>query len=199
MRVRATALRDGAFLLAAAGFVAVLGTHLIDFGTDHLHAQVFDAGSDSSWSHRLVAASLAAATAVAVLGLVRSQRARGLWATAVAILSFLAIDEISSLHTHVDDLTWGKALYAPLLVVLAVCVWRLAGRGDRGLVVRVGLAMLVVSFGIHVFGPHVVHALGWGADSWAYQVKVGLKQGTELAGWLLLLVGLWRLALNRQP
>jgi hypothetical protein len=36
----------------------------------------------------------------------------------------------------------------------------------------------------------VVQALGWGTGSWAYQVKVGLKQGTELAGWLLILLGL---------
>jgi hypothetical protein len=45
---------------------------------------------------------------------------------------------------------------------------------------------------VHVLGPHVVQALGWGTDSWAYQVEVGLKEGMELAGWLLLVFALWR-------
>ncbi len=56
--------------------------------------------------------------------------------------------------------------------------------------------MLLASLAIHVLGPSAVRALGWGPDSWAYQVKVGLKEGSELAGWVLLLPPLARLALE---
>ena len=53
---------------------------------------------------------------------------------------------------------------------------------------------LIISYAIHVFGVQAVEALGWGIESLAYQLKVGVKQGTELAGWLLLVLALWRLA-----
>jgi hypothetical protein len=187
-----------AFLVAALGLASVVVTHLVNFGTDHLRVQALDAGLDSSWSHRVDAAALAAGTVVALVGTSRSQAHRMPWGLTAAILGFLAIDEISTLHTRVDAVSWGKALYAPLLVVLAVCVWRLSDRTDQALIVRGGLLMLVVSFGIHVFGLHVVHLLGWSSSSWAYQVKVALKQGTELAGWVLLLIGLWGLASKRR-
>jgi uncharacterized membrane protein YfcA len=188
------------FVAAAVGFVAVLVTHLIDFGSENLSVRLLDANSDTSWSHRLITATLVAVTAVAVVGAWRSRRQRGLWTIAAAILAFLAVDELSNLHTQVDQLAWGKALYGPLLLILGVCIWRLAGpwrpadaKAERW-ELRVGIAVLFISFGIHVLGPHIVHALGYGTDSWPYQVKVALKQGTELAGWLLVLIGLWRLA-----
>jgi hypothetical protein len=187
----------GAFTIAGAGFVAVVATHLIDFGTDQLRAGMFNADSDASWSHLLVAAILVAATAAAAVGAWRATDQRRLWTGALAVLAFLAIDEVTPLHKHVDNVSWGKALYAPILLILGVCVWRLSARTSQQKILRVGLATLVISFAIHVFGVHVVNALGWGTGSWAYQVKVALKEGSELAGWFLVLVGLWRLALSR--
>jgi hypothetical protein len=171
-------------------------THLIDFGTEHLRIQLLDANSGSSWSHRLVAATLVAVTAASVRGAWRSAAHRRLWGVTAAILGFLALDEISSLHAHVDQINWGKTLYAPILLILGVCVWRLADGSDQRARLLAGSATLMVSFAIHVFGLHFVQALGWGTVSWAYQVKVGLKQGTELAGWLIVAIGLWRLVLS---
>ena len=57
----------------------------------------------------------------------------------------------------------------------------------------VALGALALSYVVHIFGPHVVAEFGWGTDSWAFQAKVGLKEGTELAGWLLMVVALWRI------
>jgi hypothetical protein len=183
----------GAFVLALVGFTAVLITHLIDFGSNNLSIRLFNADSDASWSHVLIAAIIVVATAAAAVGAWRSQTQRGWWGAATAILGFIAIDEISSLHTRIDSMSWGKALYAPILLALCVCLWRLSAGRRASFVLRAGLLTLVISFAIHVFGPHVVSALGWGYDSWAYQVKVALKQGTELAGWLLVVWGLCRL------
>jgi hypothetical protein len=196
---RGLAIRGGPFVLAGVAVAAVVVTHLVNFGADDLRIRLFDANSDSSWSHLMVAGTLVAATGVGLIGAWRSQRQRSLWSAVAGILGFLSIDEISSLHAQIDQMSWGKVLYAPILLALCVCVWRLSDGGERSVVVRAGLATLLVSFGIHVFGPHVVHALGWGTDSWAYQAKVALKQGTELAGWLLVLWGLWRLVLSRPP
>jgi hypothetical protein len=185
-----------AVAVAGAVFVAVLVTHLVDFGADSLHVSLFNADSDGSWSHVLSATTLAALALTALVGLVRGAQQRALWAAAVAILGFLAVAEISSLHARIDAMSWGKLVYAPALLVLCLCVWRLSSVPSRSAVVRAGLATLLVSFAIHVLGPHILSALGFGTNSWAYQIKVGLKQASELSGWLLLLFGLMRLVVT---
>jgi hypothetical protein len=90
-------------------------------------------------------------------------------------------------------------VYAPLLGVLMVSLAVLARGSDQQRLVLGALALLLASLAIHVLGPHVVRALGWGPDSWAYQIKVGLKEGSELAGWVLLLPPLAKLALDPRP
>jgi hypothetical protein len=182
------------FAVAGAGLAAVVITHLVNFGADDLRIPLLNANSSSSWSHLVVVATLIAAMALAVIDAIRDDGRGGLWLIATAILTFLSVDEISPLHTHVDQMSWGKALYAPILVALCACLWRLSAGRPQRVLVRAGIVTLVISFAIHVFGPHVLTALGLGASSWAYQVKVALKEGTELAGWLLVLAGLWRLA-----
>jgi len=194
---RRSATHGGPFVLAGAALCAVLVTHLVDFGSDHLRVRVLDAGSDSSWSHVVIAIALLAATAIGLIGIRRFATQRREWIAATAVFAFLSISELSSLQSRIDEMSWGKLVYAPILLVLCLCLWRLSDRKGQRLVVRAGIATLLVSFGIHVFGPHIVHALGWGTDSWAYQIKVGLKQGTELAGWLLVVWGLWRVARGR--
>lgn len=181
-------------LLAGAVVVAVLVTNLIDFGADHLRVRLLDANTDTSWSHRATAAALAAGAAVALLRAVRSNPRRAWWAATAGILVFLFVVEISPVHVQVDRLSYGKLVYAPLLVGLVVCVWRLANSSSHASLMLAGLAALFVSYTIHLFGMPVMHALGWGSESWGYQARAGLKEGAELAGWLLVVLTLWRLA-----
>jgi hypothetical protein len=94
----------------------------------------------------------------------------------------------------VDRLANGKLVYAPLLVVLVVCVWRLLGSSDHAALMFTGLVALFVSYTIHILGMAVMHGLGWASDSWGFQVRAALKEGMELAGWLLVVAALWRLA-----
>ena len=192
------AASSGPWLFAALAMAAVSSTNLIDFGVEHLRNQIFDASSALSWSHHADAAALAVGAVVSLLGAWRSAGQRRLWAPLATILALLFLSEVSSLHAHVDQLSYGKLLYAPVLMILVMCVWRLATCTDQVIVFRAALATLFVSYVMHSFGPHVVHALGWGTDSWAYQVKVGLKEGTELAGLVLALSALCRLA-SRLP
>lgn len=106
--------------------------------------------------------------------------------------------EVSPAHVEVDRLSWGKLIYLPLLVGLAASVGHLAKRFGQNRLMWIALGALAASYAVHVFGPQVVERFGWGTDSWAYQVKVGLKEGSELAGWLLLVIALWRMG-QRPP
>jgi hypothetical protein len=197
-RIRA-ARRDRTFpvlagAIAATALVAVLVTHLVDFGADNLRVGLFNANTDASWSHLLTAAVLVAASGLGLVAFRRTAEERTTWLLTTVVLAFLAIDEISPLHTKVDAMSWGKLVYAPVLIVLCVCLWRLSQRRTDGVLVRAGVLTLIVSFAIHVLGPHIVHALGWSSAGWAYQTKVALKAGSEVAGWLLVLFGLRQLA-----
>ena len=196
-KTRELVVRAAPAFLATSAFVTVMVTHLVDFGADDLRVRVLNANSDSSWSHVLIAAVLVVATAVGVIGARRAQRQRVLWTISAAILGLLSISELSSLHAKIDQMSWGKLVYAPILLALVVCLWRVSDGSRFRLLVRAGLGTLVLSFAIHVLGPHVVHVLGYGYSSWAYQIKVGLKQATELAGWLLLVLGVIGLIFTR--
>jgi hypothetical protein len=180
-----------ALALSATAFAAVVATSFFGFA-EHLNVALLDANSGSSWSHGVVDALLVGAAAAGVIGVWRSPRKKRLWIVAAVIFLLLAIDELSPLHVHVDQLIWGKMLYAPILLVLSLCLWRLAAGTGQSAAIYVGLAMLLVSFAFHVFGPLVESALGWSSNSWGYQVKGVLKQGTELAGWLLVVPALWQ-------
>ena len=190
-------IRCAPFVLAGIAFAAVIVTHLVNFGADDLRAQLLDANSDASWSHLLIAGTLAVATGICLLGARRPREQTHAWIAVTGILAFISFDEISSLHSTIDQMSWGKLVYTPILLALCLCLWKISARSARNIELRAGLVTLLISFGIHVFGPHIVHVLGYGTSSWLYQTKVALKQGTELAGWLLVVMGLSRIALSR--
>jgi hypothetical protein len=178
-------------LLATAVAGTVIVTNLIDFEADGLRIRLLDADLGSSLSHRATAAALLAGGALALLRARRAGGRRAWWGATAAALIILFVAEVSPAHVDVDRLSYGKLIYVPLLACLVVCVRRLVDGSDQGTVMWVGLATLAGSYAVHVLGPQVVQTLGWGTDSWAYQLKVGLKEGAELAGWLLLVLALW--------
>ncbi len=179
--------------LAGCLALAVVATSLIDFAAD-LRIGLLDANRGSSWSHRLTAVILAASGVLALASVAAPTARRAWWSAAAAVLTVLFIVEISPVHVEVDRLRYGKLVYTPLLAVLVACLWRLTrGSGPRTLM-WVGLAALTASYAVHLFGLDVVEGLGFRRGSWPDQVKAGIKEATELAGWLLLLLTLWRLA-----
>jgi len=199
IRVKPAAVSREGHLLAASRRVwaalglilaAVLATHLIDFGVYNLKIGLLNATSDSSWSHLLTSCLLVGATVLTIVAARQATRERGLWTTAAVLFAFLAVDEISPLHAQVDEMAWGKLLYVPLLLALCASLWSLSVDEGRFGLIRIGLVTLIASYGIHVLGPHVLSALGLGSETWAYQTKVGVKAGTELAGWTLVVCGL---------
>ncbi|MBV8989209.1 MAG: hypothetical protein JO372_11695, partial [Solirubrobacterales bacterium] len=171
----------------------MISTNLLDFGADRLQIAVLNANVGSSWSHRATAAALAAGALLTLVRALRSSSLRAWWSGTAVILGLLFVAEASPLHVQVDRASFGKLIYAPLLAGLVVCLWRLAGASNQKRLMRVGLGALFLSYAIHIFGMAIMHALSWGPDSWGYQTRAALKEGTELSGWLLVVLALWRL------
>jgi multisubunit Na+/H+ antiporter MnhG subunit len=184
------------FLIAAAAGVLVIVTSVLDFAADG-DLRIFDAESQWSWSHVLATAAFAGGAVVALRQSRREEdpTRRHLWLAASVLFCLLLVDNVTRLHTHTK--LW-PLLYAPILIGLSTAIWRLSRETREAGVVAAGLVALFVSVTFHIVGPWVVHALGRGKGSWAYEIKASLKESTELAGWMLVVPGLWRLHRGRQ-
>jgi len=64
--------------------------------------------------------------------------------------------------------------------------------------IGVGLLLLVFSFSLHLYGKRLLLDLGLSDTTGpTYQIKAVVKHATEVAGWLLITLGLLRLSLAR--
>jgi hypothetical protein len=174
---------------AAAALLAVVITNQVDLGVASLHIGILNANWEFSWSHDADTVMLALGFIATVLGARNHASRRLLWIVTAVILGVFFADEVSPLHAEIGAHTGGKLLYTPLLLGLMMGVWLLAADSEQRGVVLAGLATLIVSFGMHVFGLHVLRQLGY--LNWFYQAGVGVKEGTELAGLFLLAHALW--------
>ncbi len=157
----------------------------------HLDYRLLNANLSVSWSHVVDAGALAVGAAVCLTGARRRPQQRATWIATAAVLALLFADEVSGLHAQIDAHRYGKLLYAPILVILVSCVWRLTRPTAYFAVAQASAALLLVSYVIHVLDPHkIARALGWRVGGWAFQSVVALKEGTELAGVLLALSAL---------
>jgi hypothetical protein len=107
-----------------------------------------------------------------------------------ALLTFLAADKTFRLHDHVPH--W-LVLYLPLLGAAFGCLVvvgrRLSPRCLRLIVA--GLALLAGSFLVHLCGEWFLSAVGASPSTgWPVQVKAAVKHGSEVAGWLVIALGL---------
>jgi hypothetical protein len=191
------ALRGSGCAFALAGFamLAVIATNQIDWSADRLGIKIINANLGFSWSHDLDKLILASSVVAALGGALRPGRHQRLWATTAFILGLFLIDELSTLHAEIGGLHFGvgKLMYAPILLVLVICVWLLAAATKERFVVAVGVLVLSVCFGMHVVGMRILRHL-FGYLSSPYQLGVGIKEGSECAGFLLVVPALWRLS-----
>jgi hypothetical protein len=187
------------FLAAASALAAVITTNLIDLGVDTLGYRLLDANFRFSWSHDLDTVLLGAGMLTAMRGgrHCGEDADRRWWYGLAIILGVFFLDEVSPLHAAIGSIPFGKLLYSPILLALVACLWRLARQTDEWVLVGVGLTTLLISFGMHVVGLHFLLRLGY--YSGTYQSGVGIKEGTELAGLLLVIVGLRRVATSDPP
>jgi uncharacterized membrane protein YoaK (UPF0700 family) len=181
--------------LAVIAFVAVIATNLLDLGVYDLGVRMLDANWEHSWSHDLDTLALAVGVVVTAVGARRDRRQRALWVATSVILALLFLDEASPLHAEIGHIS--KLLYAPVLCALVICLWRLSNGTPEWSTAVLGLAMLFISFAMHVVGLTLLRPLGY--LSWPYQFGVGIKEGAALAGWLLVTFALWKLARSPRP
>jgi hypothetical protein len=182
--------------VAAIVAATVVATNLVDFELDTPRIALLNANDQASWSHIATAAALAIAAVITILTAIRAGQRRTLWGAIAGVQALLFVVEVSSVHVIVDRHSYGKLIYLPLLAVLVLCLWLLTMGTEQAPLVCAAILVLMLAYVVHVFGARVVEALGWGSRSLVYQMKVGLKEGAELAGWLLLVVALTRLARN---
>ncbi len=181
---------SGLFMLAAFAFVLVLASNLVSVGLDQLRTTLINANWEFSWSHDVDTVLLAVGTGVSVGGARSSVAHRRLWLATAAILAVFFLDEISALHGQIGNLD--KLLYAPLLIALVLCVWRLTERAPERVLVIYGFATLLFAFAMHVAGLHLIRPIGY--TTYVYQTAVGFKEGAELAGLIILVAALWQRA-----
>jgi hypothetical protein len=180
------------YAVAFGALTVEVAAHLLDFGLDDLRARVFDASQEWSWSHVVATAAFASGVAVSVFAARRrcSGSARHWWVLAL-LFGVLLADNVTRAHEAVA--LW-PLIVLPALAGVAIATTRLARGTPAFRPALLALALLAASLIIHVLGHALVHEAGWGSATWGYQIKVALKEGTELAGWLLLVPVLARLA-----
>jgi hypothetical protein len=170
-------------VVVAAGIVAAqVSAHLFDYWELGLRSVWLDSASEHSVFVRLGTFAILACS-LTTLALARRTSSRLAGALALAT-GWLFVDGLLGIHEHVPHWT---LVYIPLLAAVVIGYWRLAGSRET---VRAALALLVLSAAIHRFGPHLLALFGWGPSAWEYQVKIAIKEATEIGGWLLLASGL---------
>ena len=178
---------------AAAILVCALASQLLDFWAYDLRVELLDTNSEAGALGLLGPGAMVAAALSAWFVAMRFRHATPV-ALAV-LLTFLAVDHAAGLHTEVPR--WRLASF-PLLAVtfLALVVVARGPASGGGRMLLCGIALLAAaSLALHEIGGWLMDRLGVVPDSWAFQIKLALKHGTEAAGWFLVALGLataWR-------
>jgi len=170
-------------LLALTAVVALIATQSIDFGFYDLRIAALDSDVHASLFGIIsLGAQAAAATAMALRGANSSRR--GPWLALAGLVTVL----LALRATIAYD---AGLLLAPVAVVFLLC-WRLTSDDPPRVraLVRGALFLLVFSFVAHAVALKIVTALGYGYNSWPYELKGMLKHTTEMAGWMLLATGI---------
>jgi hypothetical protein len=187
---------------------------LINYGFFDERIRALDSASDGGVFGAVGDIALAAAAVSAWILAARVRSARPVAAVLAGLLTFLAVDKVLNLHDHFAH--W-LVFYLPVLAASFICLVAVARgpsegaqfRADRGAgragvdrLIGVGVLLLAFSFLLHLFGERLLLDLGIGSPAGlSYQIKAVVKHGTEVAGWLLIALGLLRLGLpsRRDP
>ena len=161
----------------------LLVAQAIDFGFFQLRIGALDSDSHAS-IFGVVSLAAQALAALAAAGRSRTRHWSTGWMALAVLTTLLLVVRVG--------VSFRAALLLGPVAVLFVLVWYLTSSDPKPArtVVRVGLAALVFSYAVHAFGPHIVATLGYAGNTWPYQVKGMLKHSAELAGWMLVAVGI---------
>jgi hypothetical protein len=171
-----------AVLAGTAVVVAAdVGAYLVDFGAFHMRISALNGDSRNGVFQWILLATVASAAMLAAKLARNERKHRGRLLVLAAALAVLTLAET----LHVRDSGAGPVLYVIALPTVAVLLLNVAQDDPARRLMLLGLACLAASLALHELGPPLLRALGWHEASWAYQVKIALKESAELAGWLL--------------
>jgi hypothetical protein len=173
--------------VALAAAVAEPTAQLVDYWAFDLRYPALNGNSSAyafSWLGALLMATMIAAFVVLARRGVHRRACYGL----AAAFAFFLVDNIANIHERSPN---GKLYLLPFFGAVFALVWRLSTDSDPVVrrVLRLGLGALGLSLAVHLAGPVVLARVGWTEDSWEYQVKIAIKECTELAGWALICAG----------
>jgi hypothetical protein len=178
--------------LALTLAVAATTTQLIDFGVYGQRLKLLDMMTHRSIFGIVSLAVLAAAACACSLLWLLERDGRRRLAPLGAILVFLLALRLAQ-PPHV------LLLALPASAAARALLWTAELPGPARRVLREGCVVLVLAFVVHGIGEKVVADLGYGPDTWAYQVKAVVKHSGELAGWALVAGGLILALLRTRP
>jgi hypothetical protein len=185
-------LTYGTVVTVVLAIAATVG-HLVDYAAFDFRIRALDTNTHASVFGILSLVALATAFAAAAITAARNpgQRAHGA-ALAAALAILLALRVV-----HPPDVV---LLALPTIVAaFALLWWWRAADAHTRRVLRAGCLLLAASLVVRRVGFDLVKALGYGIDTWAYQLRVALKHASELAGWLLVATALLASALQSAP
>jgi hypothetical protein len=190
---RLTRAVAGSLLIVATGGFTQLLNYALDLGTGPL-----DSSMDGGIFGVVGDVAAAAAAAASWLALIRLRPRTPAIVGAPPLLTFIALDKVLRLHDHIPQYL---VVYAPLLVGAFVCLVRITRRlpPSEARVLWFGLALLALSFALHLVGEQILLRTGLEGSAWATQVKAVVKHGSELEGWLLICIGLTLGSVDRPP
>ena len=173
--------------LALVAAVAEATAQLVDFWAFDLRYPALN-GDSSAYAFSWLAALLMAATIAAFVVLARSDVHRRACYALAGAFTFFLVDNVADIHERWAN---GKLLLLPLLGTVFALVWRVSTDVDPAVrrVLRLGLGALALSLAVHLAGPEVLAWAGWPEHSWESQVKIAIKECSELAGWVLICTG----------
>jgi hypothetical protein len=164
--------------------IAATTAQLIDFGVYGQRLRLLDMNTHRSIFGIVSLAVLAVAACACLL-----QSRRRTFAALGAILALLFALRIAQ-PAHV------LLLSLPATAGAFVLLWTAPLPEPTRRLVREGCIVLVAAFLVHGVGEKLVAELGYGPDTWPYQLKAAVKHTGELAGWALV-AGALALALPR--
>jgi hypothetical protein len=190
---RTTEFRKGRLIAAGILGISIVvlaqtTAQLIDYGLLDLKLEIINSNGDGGLFGIVGILALVLAAVAAWVAVPRLPRARRTLIMLAPLLTYLAIDKALRIHDHVPH--W-LVLYLPLLAATLLLLLRLARQTStdaRRLIVS-ALVFLAVAFVLHQFGDSALGRQHELTTGWLNQLKGVTKHGAELAGWLLVGLG----------
>jgi hypothetical protein len=197
-------VRLGFWIALLAAFflmVAHLGNEwVLDDRVEGLDADI--EGNTFTWASSVATFAVALTAALHAAAVERQRREFSILA---AIAVWFSLDDVAIIHERIalklgEDLLglsnetavrlW-LILYLPLLVLVALMLWRIAREAEplSGRSVRFGLGLLVASIPVELVGVPTRRLADDGTDV-PNDLRVALEEALELGGWILIASGL---------